>query len=88
MVNLDRMMKNFLLNEGSGPSTISYIQALSEVLSSMTPHTVTDMRRLEVARENVLNLKRHVRRMEEKIGLLETELTELRILQEIKTKED
>lgn len=72
------MTQDFILNEGQGPSVVSYIQSLSEVLESIKPSTVSDMRRLEVAKENLLNLRRHVRRMDEKMKFLEEELNVLK----------
>lgn len=68
------MTQDFILNEGQGPSVVSYIQSLGEVLSSIKPATVSDNRRLEVAKDNLLNIKRHFRRMDERIKFLEEEV--------------
>lgn len=69
-----KMTQDFILNEGQGPSVVSYIQSLGEVLSSIKPATVSDNRRLEVAKDNLLNIKRHFRRMDERIKFLEEEV--------------
>lgn len=82
-IDFDKMTRNFILNEGNGPSVISYIQSLAEALNAMRPNTVADSRRLEIAKENLSNVKRHFRRLEEKISFLEEEL---KILQEEKSK--
>jgi len=74
-----KMARDFILREGQGPSIGSYIQSIAETLSAMKPNTVSDARRLEVARENLLNIRRHVRRLEDKLICLEEEL---KVLQE------
>ncbi len=79
-----KMTRDFIVNEGQGPSIVSYIQSLGEALEAMHPNTVADARRLEIAKENLLNVRRHVRRLEEKVSFLEEEL---KILQEKKIKE-
>jgi len=84
-IDFYKMTRDFILNEGQGPSISSYIQSLAEALEAMRPNTVADARRLEVARENLLNVRRHVRRLEEKVSFLEEEL---KILQEKKSHED
>lgn len=78
-IDFDKMTRNFILNEGTSPGVIAYIQALAEMLNSISPRSVTDSRRLEVAKENLLNIRRHVKRLEEKVNFLEEEM---KILQE------
>mgnify|MGYP001600521385 CR=1 FL=1 len=73
-----KMTRDFIVNEGQGPSINSYIQSLAEVLESISPKTISDARRLEVAKENLQNLRRHTRRLEEKIKFLEEEITVIR----------
>ena len=64
--------KNFLVTEGVA-GIGSYIQSLTDVLSAFSPRTMGDSRRLEIAKENLLNIRRHVRRLEEKVSILEEE---------------
>jgi hypothetical protein len=78
-----KMAKRFIVNEGERPGVNSYIQSLSEVLNSIRPSSVSDSRRLEVAKDNLLNIRRHVRRLEEHVSTLQEEL---KVLQEEKTK--
>lgn len=84
-VDFDKMTRTFILNEGQGPSIVSYIQSLGEALDAIRPSTVADSRRLEVAKENLLNVRRHVRRLEEKVSFLEEEI---KVLQEKKIQEE
>ena len=80
------MTRNFILNEGQGPSVISYIQSIGETLNNMTPKTASDQRRLEIAKENLLNIRRWSKRMEEKMNFLEEEMRIIR--EEKKIQED
>lgn len=78
-----KIVKDFIINEGKAPHVNSYIQSLSEMLEFFAPKTVSDMRRLEIAKENLMNIRRHVRKMEEKVSMLEEQL---KVLQEEKSK--
>ena len=53
----ERMTRTFIVNEGARPSIISYIQSLKEILLTISPKTVTDSRRIEIARENIQNIE-------------------------------
>ena len=61
-----RMTREFLLGESKAPSVASYIQSISEVLQSVTPRSRTDERRIEIARANLKEVKRHMRRLQER----------------------
>ncbi len=84
-IDFFKMTRDFIINEAQGPSVISYLQSLAEALEAMRPGTLADSRRLEVAKENLLNVKRHVKRLEEKVSFLEEEM---KILQENQPKEE
>ena len=75
------MTREFLLGEGRAPSVISYIQSISEVLESITAKTRTDERRIEVAKANLLEVRRRTRRMTERVSVLEEQV---KILEENK----
>lgn len=72
-------VKKFLLSEGqiSPPTLKSYIQALSEILSSLSPKTISDMRRLEIAKENIRNIQKFSNRLEEENRNLQERLRTL-----------
>ena len=72
---LDRIIRNFILNEGTSehPSLKSRLFALEEMLDSISGKTVSEIRRLEVIREQVKSIKRDVKRLEENNFLLEEE---------------
>jgi hypothetical protein len=69
-----RMTREFLLGESAPPSIASYIQSVSEVLKSITPRTLTDGRRIEVAKANLREVRRHTRRLQERVTMLEEQV--------------
>ena len=67
MINLNDITRRFILNEGSSaPSLASYIQSLQEIILSLSPRTQTERRRVEMAKNHLREVKKHVRRLEEK----------------------
>jgi len=81
MADLRRMTREFLLGEASAPSLASYIQSVSEVLEAITPRTRTDERRIEVARQSLKEVRRHSRRLQERVNVLEEQV---KVLEESK----
>ena len=92
MPKLDEIIQKFVVSEGKfqEPSLRSYIQALEESLSKMEGRSMTEIRRIEIAKEQVKGVRRQVRRVEEHNAILESsnrELNEkLSILEEKKDK--
>ena len=84
MISLDKLTKNFILNEGKGPTIRTWIQALGENINSLKPSTVSDKRRVELMKHQLTELKRTSRRMTEEIRSLQEEL---KFLQEGKSDE-
>ena len=65
------MTRKFLLGEGHrSPSVRSYIQSLTETLRALSPKTQTERRRIEIALEHVREIKRHTRKIEERVVIL------------------
>ena len=81
-----------LFRSSSVPSLKSYIQALEENLLQFEARTNTEARRLEMANEQIRGIKRHARKIEERLFLLENEKIQLeeqlKVLQENKDKID
>ena len=82
-MDLGSKTRKFLLGESRVAGVASYIQNLSEILSQVRPRSRTDERRMDMARQNLREIKRHVRKLEEKITLLEEHIG---VLEEEKTK--
>ena len=74
-MDLRRLTREFLLGEGRAkPSVVSYIQSIAEVLESVNPKTRTDERRIEVAKANLQEVRRHTRRLQERVSVLEEQV--------------
>ena len=83
MTDLRRMTKNFLLGERlDTPSLMSYIQSLEEIVYALKPSSKSEHRRIEIAKEHVRNVKRHSKRLMEKVTTLEERLSILEENQE------
>ena len=72
--SLNKITKNFILNEGQLPTIDSWIQALSENINSFRPRALYEKRRVEVMKQQLSELRRMSRRMTSKISVLEEEL--------------
>jgi len=72
---LNRQWREFVLKESLADKDIfSYIQALEEHIKYSKPKTLTEKRRLSVAKQNLKEVKRLARRMEGQLGLLQEKL--------------
>jgi predicted nuclease with TOPRIM domain len=75
----DTIVRNFLLNEGEKvrPSLKSRLLSLEEMISSLVGRSMSENRKLEIVKEQLSNLKKDVRRLEERNSLLEDENKQL-----------
>ena len=73
-MDLRRMTREFLLGEARAPSVGSYLQSISEVLGAITPRSQRDSRRIEIAKESLKEVRRHTRRLQERVTLLEEQV--------------
>jgi len=80
-IDLNSLTRNFILNEGTGPTINSWIQALSENIGAFKPRTLSEERRIEVMKHQLRELRRSSRRMQENLTRLEEQVN---ILQEDK----
>ena len=69
-----RMTREFMLGESKTPSVASYIQSISEVLNAITPRSKTDALRIETARGSLKEVRRHCRKLQERVALLEEQV--------------
>ena len=82
MFDLKSMTREFLLGEGHNPPSVrSYIQSLTETLKALRPKSQTERRRVEIALEHVREIKRHTRKLEERVVML---AEKLQVLEEVK----
>ena len=77
-MDLSRMTREFLQNLDEGSTRVDihgYIQALSETLSSISPRSQTEQRRMAVAKQHLKEIKKHTRKLQEKVAILEERVT-------------
>jgi|TARA_Y100000034_G_scaffold76594_1_gene92040 hypothetical protein len=73
-MSLERDWKNFV-NENVEERTIfTYIQGLDEIISNFKPKTMTEKRRLSLARQNLREVKRYARKMQNEVMVLQEKL--------------
>ena len=78
-MSLDSQWRDFLLNEELDERSIfTYIQGLQEIISNLKPRTVSEKRRLQLAKQHIREVRKYVRRimnenmdLHEKLQLLE-----------------
>ena len=82
-VSLNSKWQNFL-NESLDEKTIfTYIQGLEEIISNLKPRTMTEKRRMSLAKQHLREVKRAAKIMQSEMHVLEERLN---ILEE--SKED
>lgn len=78
-MDFDDLTKKFLLGEGkaSEPSVLSRIQSVEETLHNILPRSQSDSRRLEMAKENVRNIRKHFKRLQKENERLQEQIAVL-----------
>ena len=78
-LDFDAMTRKFLHNLKEGKSEDigirEYVQALAETLSSFKPRTLTEQRRLAVAKQQLKEIKRHSNKLQETVTRLEEQIS-------------
>lgn len=83
-MSLDSNWQSFL-NESLEERTIfTYIQGLEEIISNLKPKTMTEKRRMSLAKQHLREVKRYAKRMRNEMQLLHEKLN---ILEESKGDE-
>ena len=94
MKSLNDLTRDFILNEGERKSAPmkAWIQALEENLLKMEARSQTEARRIEIMKEQIKEVKRSARKLEERLFLMEEENIKLQeqvnLLQEKKETVD
>ena len=80
-MSLNSTWQNFL-NENLDEKTIfTYIQGLEEIISNLKPRTMTEKRRMSLAKQHLREVKRSAKKMQNEMVVLEERLN---ILEESK----
>ena len=89
-VDYDQMTRRFLLKEDYDPTILSSIHMIFEMLNGIRITSQRDTNKIEVAKEQMIKVRRHVKRiqennrnLEEQLGVLEEKL---KVLEEKKSK--
>ena len=86
-IDLNTMTRRFVsgesLKENKNPDITSYIQTLGEILQNIRPKSMSERRRLEVAKQQLKEIRRGARRLQERVSILEEQVG---ILEEKKCK--
>ncbi len=68
--------QSFLLEEGVDEKTIfTFIQGLQEVLSNLKPRSISEERRLQLAKQHLKEIRRSARRMQNEVSVLQEKLS-------------
>ena len=83
-MSLNSDWRDFLNESLDEKNIFTYIQGLQEIISNLKPRTVTEKRRLQIAKTHLREVKRFARRMENEMSVLQEKLN---ILEESKGDE-
>ena len=86
--DLNRITRSFLMGESYDPTVLSSIQMIFEMLNGLRITSQRDTNRIEVAKEQVVKVRRHVKRIEERNRSLEEQIQvleeQVKVLEETK----
>jgi hypothetical protein len=75
-MSLNKDWNRFLLGEGSDSRTVfTYLQGLEEIISTLKPKSMTEERRLALAKQHLKEARRFARQMQNKLQMLEERLS-------------
>ena len=78
MVDYDKITRRFLMGENlDKPGLLEYIQHIGEIISSIRPATKQEARRIAIAKESIKQCRRHAKKLQERVRVLEEELKPL-----------
>ena len=83
-MSLNSDWQKFLTESLDEKNIFTYIQGLQEIISNLKPRTMTEKRRLQIAKTHLREVKRFARRMENDMVVLQEKLN---ILEESKGDE-
>ena len=83
-MSLDSQWRDFLNENLDEKNIFTYIQGLQEIISNLKPRTMTEKRRLQLAKTHLREVKRFARRMQNDMNVLQEKVN---ILEESKGDE-
>ena len=73
-MSLNSDWRDFLSESLDEKNIFTYIQGLQEIISNLKPRTMTEKRRLQIAKTHLREVKRFARRMENDMSVLQEKL--------------
>ena len=73
-MSLENDWQKQLLNEEVEKDVFVYIQGLQEIIKQIKPRTMTERRRVTLATQHISEVRKHARRMQNRMDLLEEKL--------------
>ena len=73
-MSLNSNWKDFLCESLDDKTIYTYIQGIEEVISNLKPRTMTEKRRMTLAKQHLREVKRHARRMMNENSVLQERL--------------
>ena len=70
-MSLNSDWQKFLTESLDEKNIFTYIQGLQEIISNLKPRTMTEKRRLQIAKTHLREVKRFARRMQNDMTILE-----------------
>ena len=80
-MSLNSEWQQFLSESLDEKNIFTYIQGLQEIISNLKPRTITEKRRLQLAKTHLREVKKFARRMENEVSIHQEKLN---ILEESK----
>ena len=80
-MSLNSDWRDFLTESLDEKNIFTYIQGLQEIISNLKPRTMTEKRRLQIAKTHLREVKRFARRMQNDMDILQEKVN---ILEEAK----
>ena len=74
-MSLNNDWQKFILEEGLDEKTIfTYIQGLEEIILNIKPRTLTEKRRVTLAKSHLREVRKYARRLQNEVGVLQEKL--------------
>jgi hypothetical protein len=73
-MSLDSQWRDFLTESLDEKNIFTYIQGLQEIISNLKPKTITERRRLQLAKNHLREVRRFARRMDNDMNVLQEKL--------------
>ena len=74
-MSLNSNWRDFLTESLDEKNIFTYIQGLQEIISNLKPRTLSEKRRVILAKQHLREVKRFARKMDSDIGVLQEKLT-------------